>query len=206
MKKRLSQRTGEAHIRSFGEKYEKIRDLNPAIRFLKPEWKKDKKTVSFQYLNGKTVGDALGEAIVMGEVPYQELETVMKVLFPENADAKIFEATPEFETVFGKVPMIDDKAAAVSNVDGLFENLMVPENENCIYGIDYEWVFDFPIPEKFLKYRDLLYFYRRYERVLNVKEEDLYAISGSQGENSRSLTAWKRRSSPMSMMQAPSAT
>ena len=80
---------GEAHIRSFGEKYEKIRDLNPAIRFLKPEWKKDKKTVSFQYLNGKTVGDALGEAIVMGEVPYQELETVMKVLFPENADAKI---------------------------------------------------------------------------------------------------------------------
>ena len=74
---------GEAHIRSFGEKYEKIRDLNPAIRFLKPEWKKDKKTVSFQYLNGKTVGDALGEAIVMGEVPYQELETVMKVLFPE---------------------------------------------------------------------------------------------------------------------------
>ena len=172
---------GEAHIRSFGEKYEKIRDLNPAIRFLKPEWKKDKKTVSFQYLNGKTVGDALGEAIVMGEVPYQELETVMKVLFPENADAKIFEATPEFETVFGKVPMIDDKAAAVSNVDGLFENLMVPENENCIYGIDYEWVFDFPIPEKFLKYRDLLYFYRRYERVLNVKEEDLYAHFGITG-------------------------
>ena len=105
----------------------------------------------------------------------------MKVLFPENADAKIFEATPEFETVFGKVPMIDDKAAAVSNVDGLFENLMVPENENCIYGIDYEWVFDFPIPEKFLKYRDLLYFYRRYERVLNVKEEDLYAHFGITG-------------------------
>ena len=64
-------KAGEAHIRSFGEKYEKIRDLNPAVRFLKPEWKKDQKTVSFQYLNGKTVGDALGEAIVMGEVPYQ---------------------------------------------------------------------------------------------------------------------------------------
>ena len=27
---------GEAHIRSFGEKYEKIRELNPAVRFLKP--------------------------------------------------------------------------------------------------------------------------------------------------------------------------
>ena len=81
-------KAGEAHIRSFGEKYEKIRDLNPAVRFLKPEWKKDQKTVSFQYLNGKTVGDALGEAIVMGEVPYQELEKVMNVLFPEDPDEK----------------------------------------------------------------------------------------------------------------------
>ena len=175
-------KAGEAHIRSFGEKYEKIRDLNPAVRFLKPEWKKDQKTVSFQYLNGKTVGDALGEAIVMGEVPYQELEKVMNVLFPEDPDEKKFEATPEFEAVFGKVPEISDQAVSVSNVDGLFENLMVPENENCIYGIDYEWVFDFPIPEKFLKYRNLLYFYRRYEKVLNVKEEDLYAHFGITAE------------------------
>ena len=175
-------KAGEAHIRSFGEKYEKIRDLNPAVRFLKPEWKKDQKTVSFQYLNGKTVGDALGEAIVMGEVPYQELEKVMNVLFPEDPDEKKFEATPEFEAVFGKVSEISDQAVSVSNVDGLFENLMVPENENCIYGIDYEWVFDFPIPEKFLKYRNLLYFYRRYEKVLNVKEEDLYAHFGITAE------------------------
>ena len=175
-------KAGEAHIRSFGEKYEKIRDLNPAVRFLKPEWKKDQKTVSFQYLNGKTVGDALGEAIVMGEVPYQELEKVMNVLFPEDPDEKKFEATPEFEAVFGKVPEISDQAVSVSNVDGLFENLMVPENENCIYGIDYEWVFDFPIPEKFLKYRNLLYFYRRYEKVLNVKEEELYAHFGITAE------------------------
>ena len=32
-----------------------------------------------------------------------------------------------------------------------------------------------------MKYRDLLYFYRRYERVLNVKEEDLYAHFGITG-------------------------
>ena len=67
----------------------------------------------------------------MGEVPYQELEKVMNVLFPEDPDEKKFEATPEFEAVFGKVPEISDQAVSVSNVDGLFENLMVPENENC---------------------------------------------------------------------------
>ena len=54
----------------------------------------------------------------------------MYVLFPEDPDEKKFEATPEFEAVFGKVPEISDQAVSVSNVDGLFENLMVPENEN----------------------------------------------------------------------------
>ena len=66
-------KAGEAHIRSFGEKYEKIRDLNPAVRFLKPEWKKDQKTVSFQYLNGKTVGDALARRSSWGKFRIRNL-------------------------------------------------------------------------------------------------------------------------------------
>ncbi len=59
----------------------------------------------------------------------------MKVLSRKMQTRNSLRRHPEFETVFGKVPMNDDKAAAFSNVDGLFENLMVPENENCIYGI-----------------------------------------------------------------------
>ena len=36
---------GMEHIRSFEEKYEKIQNLNPGIRFLKPEFCADGKTV-----------------------------------------------------------------------------------------------------------------------------------------------------------------
>ena len=153
---------GVAHIRSFEEKYNKIKDLNPAIKFLKPEFLNGGKTVRFEYLTGKTVGDVLGEQIQMGEVPYEALEEVMALVFPEdfvtggaqagaangvdagqaavaaanpNAKTEKFILSPEFKEVFGDVPEMTDRIVPVSNVDGLFENLIV--EDGTVYGIDY---------------------------------------------------------------------
>lgn len=165
---------GEDHIRSFWDKYEKIRNLNPKIRFLEPEFKNGGRTVCFAYMNGKTVADALGEKIRMGQVPYGELEAAMELVFADGGQSVPFGVTDEFTAVFGQVPdasRFSWKAVPVSNVDGLFENLMVTDGHVC--GIDYEWVFDFPIPVKFLKYRNLLYFYRRYEGILTETQEAL---------------------------------
>ena len=58
---------GVAHIRSFEEKYEKIKNLNPSVKFLKPEFLHEGKTVRFEYVKGETIGDVLGEQIQMGE-------------------------------------------------------------------------------------------------------------------------------------------
>ena len=172
---------GMAHIRSFEEKFEKIKDLNPAVKFLKPEFLHGGKTVKFEYLKGETIGDALGEQIQMGEVPYEALTEAMALVFPEDfggCDAKQepFVPNAEFKAVFGAVPEMTDRIVPVSNVDGLFENLMV--SDGTVYGIDYEWVFDFPIPAKFLHFRNLLYFYRRYENVLKCSQEEIFAHFG----------------------------
>lgn len=170
---------GAAHIRSFRDKYEKIRDLNPGIRFLEPRFSEDGRTVGFPYLEGETVGDRLGKEIRMGEVPYEALFEAMRLVFPEDfsgteaGDAKVFHPSPEFVSVFGEVPEFSDRAVPVSNVDGLFENLMI--SDGTVYGIDYEWVFDFPIPAKFLHYRNLLYFYRRYEGILKAGQEEIFS-------------------------------
>lgn len=176
---------GAAHIRSFGEKYQKIKDLNPAIKFLKPEFLHGGKTVRFEYLTGKTVGDVLGENIQMGEVPYEVLEEAMALVFPEDfvnpaAEQETFTPGAEFKAVFGDVAVMIDRIVPVSNVDGLFENLMVADG--TVYGIDYEWVFDFPIPAKFLHFRNLLYFYRRYETVLNCGQEEIFDHFGIDAE------------------------
>ena len=176
---------GIAHIRSFEEKYEKIKDLNPAVKFLKPEFHNGGKTVRFEYLKGETIGDVLGEQIQMGEVPYEALEEAMALVFPEDfagtagkSGAEPFVPSAEFKKVFGDIPTSDiqDRIVAVSNVDGLFENLMV--SDGTVYGIDYEWVFDFPIPAKFLHFRNLLYFYRRYENVLKCGQEEIFEHFG----------------------------
>ncbi|MCI8510785.1 MAG: glycosyltransferase [Lachnospiraceae bacterium] len=184
---------GVWHIRSFAEKYDRIRELNPGVCFLEPVFSEDKRTVRFPYLTGQTLGDALGETIRLGRTPYEALEQVMAFLFPEDfkaADGRqtenrpaAFYETPVFREAFGKLTegaMIPGRAAAVSNVDGLFENLMLSEGR--VYGIDYEWVFAFPIPAGFLHYRNLLYFYRRYENVLKEGQEALFAHFGIEGE------------------------
>ncbi|MBQ1189705.1 MAG: glycosyl transferase family 2, partial [Lachnospiraceae bacterium] len=174
---------GAAHIRSFEEKFEKIKDLNPSVKFLKPEFSNGGKTVKFEYLKGETIGDVLGEQIQMGEVPYEALTEAMALVFPEDfavsggkACAETFVPGAEFKAVFGDVPEMSDRIVKVSNVDGLFENLMV--SDGTVYGIDYEWVFDFPIPAKFLHFRNLLYFYRRYENVLKCSQEEIFEHFG----------------------------
>ena len=178
---------GEAHIRSFETKYEKISGSNPQIRFLKPEFLPGGKAVRFEYLTGETIGDVLGEKIRLGEVPYKELTEAMTLVFPEDfSDAgssrkeERFVPGEEFRAVFGDVPEMTDRIVQVSNVDGLFENLMI--SDGTVYGIDYEWVFDFPIPAKFLHFRNLLYFYRRYENILNCRQEEIFAYYGIDGE------------------------
>lgn len=195
---------GQAHIRSFAEKYEKISGLNPQIRFLKPEFLHDGRTVRFEYLTGETIGDVLGEKIELGEVPYEELTQAMALVFPEDFDAgesvsgesarqaesvrakasagqeETFTPGEDFRVVFGDVPEMTDRIVSVSNVDGLFENLMV--SDGTVYGIDYEWVFDFPIPAKYLHFRNLLYFYRRYENILNCGQEAIFEHYGIDAE------------------------
>ncbi len=174
---------GQAHILSFGEKYEKMKDLNPGICFLKPEFLSGGKTVRFPYLTGKTIGDVLGEEIRMGEVPYQALREAMALVFPEDfgegRDENVRESFvpgEAFRSVFGEIPPMTDRVVSVSNVDGLFENLMV--SDGVVYGIDYEWVFDFPIPARFLHFRNLLYFYRRYEKILTAGQEEIFEAFG----------------------------
>ena len=61
-----------------------IREQNPRIRFLEPEFKDGGKTVCFRYLEGETLADALADRIHMGQIPYEELERVMALVFPED--------------------------------------------------------------------------------------------------------------------------
>lgn len=69
--------------------------------------------------------------------------------------------------MFGKLAKADEKdwAFKTSNIDCLFENIMMTEDGP--YLLDYEWVFSFPVPVTFIKFRVLYYFYEQYKSLLS---------------------------------------
>lgn len=157
---------GQWHILSFQKKYEQLQKLNPEIHILRPEIDRQRGTAIFQFLEGTTLAELLGGQIRQGQIPVEAIRKAMDFIYQISPDqVGAFQVTPEFTEVFGKVPELRDQAYRVSNIDGLFENLMVCQGQ--LYCLDYEWVFDFPVPAHFVQYRNLAYFYYKYQSLLS---------------------------------------
>lgn len=163
-----------SHIWSFASKYESLKEQHPKIHWLEPEVHKEEGIVRFQYIEGKTLSEQLGEAIVEGKAPIRQLKEVLNLLYivPKQF-IQDFQVTAEFLEVFGSCGEIKDSSLKVTNIDALFENYLVKDEE--IFAIDYEWVFDFPIPVHFVKYRILKYFYEQYHSLMeSVSSQEFF--------------------------------
>lgn len=69
-----------------------------------------------------------------------------------------FEPTEGFAAWFGNnCPESGVPAVCPANVDSIFSNFI--ETGDGLVCLDYEWVFDFPVPVDFIKYRSIRYFY-----------------------------------------------
>ena len=162
VEKRALSAAGIDHIRSFEKKYESLKDMNPDIHVLKPEISPDGSRVRFPFVKGVTLAEKLGAALT-GVKP--ALDSALDRIFGGIAlSQEAFHVTPEFTQVFGEIPALEDVSWPVSNIDGIFENLM--ESDGKLYCLDYEWVFDFPVPAGFLRYRNLVYFYYKYGALM----------------------------------------
>lgn len=178
---------GEGHIRSFQEKYELLNSQNKRLRTVKPEISKDGITARFQFLQGRTMAELLGEELNSGNV-IEAVKKGMDLIYDIRPKfISDFHVTPEFMEVFGATGELDEAKAssleisdmavgkpeesyAASNIDALFENMLV--TEDGIYALDYEWVFLFPLPAGFVRYRTLHYFHRQYGGLLGDRYRD----------------------------------
>lgn len=78
-----------------------------------------------------------------------------------------FRLTEEFEKIFGKVQGLSGmKSLKISNIDSTFGNFVLEETAGSkgntgetLVCLDYEWVFDFPVPVDYLKYRTVYYYF-----------------------------------------------
>ena len=125
MEKAALSSEGSWHILSFAKKYDQLKAFNPWVRVLEPLLSEDGMTVRFRFLEGITLAEKLGSQIRNGKAPLEEIRAAMKMVFDVDKDQTMpFTVTPEFTEVFGEIPDIDDISYKVSNIDGLFENLM----------------------------------------------------------------------------------
>jgi GT2 family glycosyltransferase/SAM-dependent methyltransferase len=161
---------GEEHIASFKKKYEALSGQQRVLKTIAPEYPDGSRSVVFPYLTGTTWAENLGWKLQDGAVPMEVLRHAMDQIFDlEDGARSPFAVTEAFTEIFGtdedaQKVLANDSSCRVSNIDALFENIM--ETEDGAWFIDYEWVFDCPVPEHFVKYRILYYFYEQYGSLM----------------------------------------
>ena len=162
---------GLPHIWSFAAKYEQLSSQNDLVKAARPQISEDRCVARFPFLEGGTLAEQLGEEIRGGKAPLEAIKKAMDLVYaikPEYITR--FEVTSEFEEVFGNPGELEDEAYTVANIDALFENMLV--TKDGVYCLDYEWVFHFPVPVHFVKYRTLFYFYDRYHALMEYESAD----------------------------------
>lgn len=163
---------GSAHIDSFRKKEEELMQQHRVLKVASPEYRPDRNSAFFPYLEGQTWAEKLGQQISGGQLPLEALSQALDQVYDIRPEFRSsFVRTEEFDEVFGQglceeelALLGQDTACRVSNIDALFENMLL--TEDGIYCLDYEWVFLFPVPEHFVKYRILYYFYEQYSSVM----------------------------------------
>lgn len=111
--------------------------------------------VRVEYIDGQKYTDVIRTLI--DEKDWEQLFDLMVNywrLISKVKNIVPFESCSEFEAVFGKVEgsMLGDAAAGV-NIDMISDNIIL--SEECKYVIDYEWIFDFPVPLSYVYYRSV---------------------------------------------------
>lgn len=164
---------GTPHIWSLGTNYTSLSMQYTGVKFVEPAMSEDRCRVQFPYVEGKTWAQVLGEEIQEGKAPVRTIQKAMDQVLEVKTTSRVhFRLTPEFTEVFGDDKNISweifegQECLEISNIDALFENILL--TENGMYCLDYEWVFPFPIPVRFIEYRILFYFYRQYHSILTA--------------------------------------
>lgn len=90
------------------------------------------------------------------------LEEWKSLIIGTHSNICKFDNSVEFQNIFGNADYLKgDAALKITNFDAIGENIIVKNKKN--YFIDYEWVFDFPIPIDFCFYRIIKYFYENHK-------------------------------------------
>lgn len=164
------------HIQGMQRYYEKNRSAN----FLCPSRMISEKEVAFEFLQGKSLCNEMLEALAQrAEAKFISYLRIYDEIIRQNVQVVKgpFMAENGFEEIFGNVAFEDEIEYATGlNIDMAFDNIIRDESDGSYKIIDYEWVFPFNIPIKFVIYRAVLAFYTRNASAMKdiIDLEEIY--------------------------------
>ncbi len=177
----------DRHVRAMSENYGRLVQLYRGIGFCPAACEMVGSSARFAYIDGESLEEQLDR--LLAEKNYVEIlerwqwfRAQLQAICGDEA----FVPTEAFEAVFGKARLSGGKkAASFSNLDLIFSNVIWDGEQWNV--IDYEWVFDFPVPAEFIFYRSVFYYIHADGRgklkelgiweMLGISEEDRAAYA-----------------------------
>jgi len=127
--------------------------------------------IKLEYLSGKSMENYLYE--LYDNEDYEGIEKLIKLYITEVSKLSgevSFENTRQFTEVFGQHKFDESyTGAAGSNYDMIFSNIVFDraKGPDGVWNVlDYEWCFDFPIPDRFIAFRGVYYYFEFSNRSL----------------------------------------
>lgn len=153
------------------------------ITYLKPSYSNN--SITYDYIHGNTMEVELSQYIHDADKLVIEIRKRIDQYITCRYDRmKDFYITEAYEELFGQiVPETMEKSLPLTNLDLLFSNIIM--KDDIAYCIDYEWVFDFPIPYEYVIYRSIVAFYSKYNMYFseNMNKTQLLTRVGIKKEN-----------------------
>lgn len=140
--------------------------------------------VSFAYAEGETLYDVLRGHLARNApehfiADFNKYRKLLESLGTRSANPS---DVPDFTRIFGRHYKAKTSCLVPGVLDMNFDNLIVDGGTYTL--IDYEWVFDFPIPRQFVELRALYYFFLSNRNLVNKLAAEGVAMT--------QITTWVR--------------
>lgn len=156
------------HIENIYSNYQKLSKAYSGSNILINKCKKMERFLEFEFISGQTLEQKADELLKQSR--YVELASLIQSFANDLKNASktvIFTPSEQFKEIFGDIsfPHALD-ALEISNIDCVLGNIFPQDSKWAL--VDYEWVFDFPVPFLYVIYRMLWsYLISRSDKYLN---------------------------------------
>ena len=156
----------QKHLDTIGVNYNRLKDYYKDIKPV--PYEACEEGIAFPFVEGKTfMSDIDFENDDINLIKEKIANDLKEILNINQIYEKDFEITSEFKSIFPGCNPKEEKAYSRANVDSTLSNFI--RTDDAIWCIDYEWIFDFDIPVKYIVYRCLFYLYMEHIDELKKK-------------------------------------